>query len=97
MTLETIIDAMDLLVEGMFVIHQNISRNPVIKSKWLYHINLYYISPKKEKSCELSHYSGKLTTEDKVESLWEEVYKEFLPILIQYISSNRFINLKKDV
>lgn len=97
MTLETFVDAMDTMVDGMFIGHRNVSRHPAIKSLWKYTCDIVYISPEREKECVVHYETQKKISIDDVDKTWEEVYKEFLPKIFDYISSEKFIKLKKDV
>lgn len=92
----SLIEAASSLIDknkGMLIIHRNMKVHPKFKVYKTFAYSIYLVK-NKEKELLLEWETTKNTTDDIIE-VWRDADKEFLPKLINWLSSESFIKLKK--
>lgn len=92
-----VIEAMNTLIDktaGEFIIHKSMRQHPKFKAIKIYSYKLYLVNTQ-NKEVILEKEISKNTSLDSIIDAWKEADKEFLPNLLEYISSNHFNKFKK--
>lgn len=94
MEINDIIEAINKVSKTTLILHRSMTVHPKFKIYKVYSYNLYRVDNDKQLLLEWS--VAKNTSSDTIGKCWDEADKEYLSILVNWLSSDKYKELKND-
>jgi hypothetical protein len=94
MEINDIIEAINKVSKTTLILHRSMTVHPKFKIYKVYSYNLYRVDTDKQLLLEWS--VAKNTSSDTIGKCWDEADKEYLSILVNWLSSDKYKELKND-